>query len=284
MSIITKLRDEGKLSSAEQQIAKFILENPQQIIRMSIREIAKLTYTSPTTVMRLCRKISDGGFAEFRIDLASEVESFSKKVLTQEDEKLSQHFKETAEIIGQIEQSISESLRLTRQLLNEQVLLDVVNVILNSKTIDIYGRGASNSVGEDFHYKMYRLGFNTHIYKGVDLQYIQAQNSDSTHCGLVISSTGETPEILKIANTLNSKGTPVITLTGSQDSSLLKNSDYALYFKSFESNLRVGAITSRSAMQYALDVLYFLIYNSDYEKNFRTVLNTYVPENLISKE
>jgi len=165
MSIIAKLRDEGKLSSAEQQIAKFILENPQQIVRMSIREIAKLTYTSPTTVMRLCRKISDGGFAEFRIDLATEVESFTKKIITPDDEKLSQHFKETIDIVGQIEQSISESLRLTRLLLNEQVLTDVVNVILNSKTIDIYGRGASNSVGEDFHYKLFNLSFTNNILK-----------------------------------------------------------------------------------------------------------------------
>lgn len=284
MGIIAKLRDTGKLSSSEQDIAKYILENAPKVIRMSIRDIAKATYTSPTTVLRLCSKITDEGFAEFRVLLAAEINSYSNRKLTLEDEKLAEHMRETEHIIASIETNVVESLRLTSKLISQEELVRVVQIIKQSSKIDIYGRGASNSVGEDFHYKLFRLGFNVEIYRGVDLQYMQAQNSDATHCALVISSTGETPEILKIAEILNAKGTPVITLTGSQDSELLKHSDYPLYFKCFESNLRVGAITSRSAMQYVLDILYFLILNSDYEKYSERVLSTYVPGDLISKK
>jgi len=284
MSIISKLRDTGKLSASEQEIAKYILDNAHSVLRMSIREIAKATYTSPTTVLRLCSKITNEGFAEFRVLLSSEINSYSPKALSLEEEKLAENMIETELIIASIEKNIVESLRLTSKLINNEELIQILKIIKQSSTIDVYGRGASNSVGEDFHYKLFRLGFNVHIYKGIDLQFIQAQTSDPSHCALIISSSGETPEIVKIAEILNIKGTPVITLTGSQDSELLKHSDYPLYFKCFESNLRVGAITSRSAMQYVLDVLYFLILNSDYEKYSEKVLTTYVPSDLLSKK
>lgn len=281
MGIINKLRDFSKLSNSEQEVAKYILNNPKSILNQSIREIALKTYTSPATVMRLCSKVCDAGFAEFRVQLAHEIDSFSKKTFTHEDESLFKNIRETNDLIQQIEDSISKSLKLTQHLLNSETLLSIIELVKKANRIDIYGRGASNSVGEDFHYKLYRLGFPVFIHKGIDLQFIQAQNSDENGCAFILSSSGETPEMLRIAAILNQKGTPVVTLTGSQDSSLLKSSDYPLYFKCFESNLRVGAISSRSAMQYVLDVVYFLIYNSDYDTYSKRILSTYVPKDIL---
>lgn len=281
MAIITKLRDFSKLSSAEQEVAKFILSNPKAILTQSVRDIAKQTYTSPATVMRLCSKVCDGGFAEFRIQLAQEINSFSQKNYTHEDETLFNHIREVNDLIKQIEVSISQSLKLTQQLIQPETLLTIIELMKKSERIDIYGRGASNSVGEDFHYKLYRLGFPVFIHQGIDLQFIQAQNSNEKCCAFILSSSGETPEMLRIGTILNTKGTPVVTLTSSQDSTLLKNSDYPLYFKCLESNLRVGAISSRTAMQYVLDVIYFLIYNSNYETYSKRILETYVPIDIL---
>lgn len=61
--ILCQLRDHQSLSSTEVKIAEYICAHPQEVTTMSVREIAKKTYASPTSVMRLCRKICEDGFA-----------------------------------------------------------------------------------------------------------------------------------------------------------------------------------------------------------------------------
>lgn len=65
--LIHKLKKQEDFSSSEKEVANYILEHPKEIINMSIREIAKKTYSSPTTILRLCRKVGMKGFQEFRI-------------------------------------------------------------------------------------------------------------------------------------------------------------------------------------------------------------------------
>lgn len=104
---------------------------------------------------------------------------------------------------------------------------------------------------------MYRLGYNVHLFEGIGLQAIQVFNFDNDHLA-IISSIRETPEIINFAKILNGNGTQIITITSSQDCTLLQYSDYPLFFKCFETNKYVGEITSRSAMRYVLDVFIFL--------------------------
>jgi DNA-binding MurR/RpiR family transcriptional regulator len=72
-------------------------------------------------------------------------------------------------------------------------------------------------------------------------------------------------------------------LTGWQDNTLLKFSDYPMFFKCLESQEKVGSISSRTAMQYVLDILYFLIINSNYESNTQKIINSYIPNGLLNE-
>ncbi|MGN1344159.1 MAG: MurR/RpiR family transcriptional regulator [Traorella sp.] len=284
-NILQKLRERDKLSNSEAIIAKYICANPEKVVRMSVREIANETFTSPNSVMRLCRKICNDGFAEFRIQLAQEVQlRKTNDKMTKAQIDLAKKMESINEVMNELKINVINSIEATQQLINADIVTRVIKLINQSKVIDIYGRGSSNSVGLDFRYKLFRLGYQVFIFEGLDLQAIQALNSDPSHCAIVISSTGETPEIINFADILNKKGTPVVTITGSQDCTLLKYSDYPLFFKCFEDNERVGGITSRSATQYVLDIIYFSLLNSDYEKHTQTILNNYVPEDIATKK
>lgn len=284
-SILKKLQKQEKFSNAEIEIANYICKYPEKVVRMSVREIAKNTYTSPNSVMRLCKKICNDGFAEFRIQLASEINRQDRAQFPSDDPKdLAIKMESIDEVMNELKVNVIKSIEYTQGLINADIVERIIDLIDHCAVIDIYGRGSSNSVGLDFHYKMYRLGYQVYIHKDLDLQAIQAKNSDETHCAILISSTGETPEIINFAEILNSKKTPVITITGTENCSLLKYSDYPLFFKCFENNERVGGITSRSATQYVLDVLYFAILNANYEKHSKTILNTFVPDDIATKK
>ena len=72
MSIILKLEEKKDFSAAERKIADYILENKEEILHFTIRELAQATYTGTSTVMRLIKKVYNGGFSDFKLDLAIE--------------------------------------------------------------------------------------------------------------------------------------------------------------------------------------------------------------------
>lgn len=252
--------------------------------RKWLKSIYKIAFINKNYVMRLCRKVCTGGFAEFRIELTKELHQFNSFNNENIDtEILAKKMDNIDQVMNDLKNSVINSIEYTQKLINADILENVCNTINNAKIIDIYGRGSSNSVGKDFLYKMYRLGYNINLFEGIDLQAIQAFNSDNTHVAIIISSSGETPEIVNFAKILNTKNTPIITITGSNDCSLLNYSDLPLFFKCFESNKKVGGITSRSATQYILDIIYFSILNLDYKKHSKKIIDTFVPENIAIK-
>src|SRR5215472_11895764 len=61
------------LRAAEQRVADFILKNPEELIHLTVTELAERTQTSESTVVRLCQKIEYKGYQEFKIMLARDL-------------------------------------------------------------------------------------------------------------------------------------------------------------------------------------------------------------------
>lgn len=55
-----------RFSASESKIADYIIENKEEILHLTIRELAKTTYTGASTVMRVIKKIYDGSFSVLR--------------------------------------------------------------------------------------------------------------------------------------------------------------------------------------------------------------------------
>ena len=53
MSIMTQLEFELDFSHSEKEIAHYILNEGEKILNLSIKELAKKTYTSPATIVRI---------------------------------------------------------------------------------------------------------------------------------------------------------------------------------------------------------------------------------------
>ena len=79
MSIIAKLTEKKDFSASESKIADYIIENKEEILHLTIRELAKTTYTGASTVMRVIKKIYDGSFSDFKVDLAYELQNMMSK-------------------------------------------------------------------------------------------------------------------------------------------------------------------------------------------------------------
>lgn len=56
-------------SSAERNVIEYVQGNPRAVLSMTIRELADETFTSPSTIVRLCRKLGCDGYKQFQREI-----------------------------------------------------------------------------------------------------------------------------------------------------------------------------------------------------------------------
>ena len=72
--IIAKIHNAFKnLTGAEQKIASFVLKSPQDVVNMTVKQLANVCKTAPSAVNRMCKSIGVEGFSKLKIELASSV-------------------------------------------------------------------------------------------------------------------------------------------------------------------------------------------------------------------
>lgn len=74
MSLLKKLELANHFSSSEKSIASYILNNTEEVLNLSTIELAKKTYTSPATIVRLCQKLDFKGYNDFKIALSANLQ------------------------------------------------------------------------------------------------------------------------------------------------------------------------------------------------------------------
>ena len=126
MNILEQLREAEHFSSAEQNIIRYLLQYPETIINFSVRDLAKASYTSPSTVTRLVKKLDDGhGFSHFKARFFSEINSV---FLASGDRTIN-----TNETVHSIVQKIADleqtAIEQTKQSIDYQTLVRAANLI-----------------------------------------------------------------------------------------------------------------------------------------------------------
>lgn len=274
MSVLIKLRDYRNLPAAESEVRKYILKNAKQVLDMTVYDVANNSYTSPATVIRLCKKLDMKGFNQFKIKLASEIRGFDNLQLDVLD-TTNVSEKDTPEIvIDKITSIDRQSIEETRLLLNEKSLSEAAKHLHDASIINFFGVGASNIVALDATYKFMRIGKNVASYQLYDRQYVQAVNSDSSHVAVIFSYSGETKEMLQVLNELQKNGCYVIAVTCSTSNTLANLADNSIAVSSKETVFRSGAMASRITQLYIVDILYALCCQLDYDVVKEKVVKT----------
>ncbi len=77
--LLIRLRErKATASPAERNIIDFIQADPNRVVDMSIRELGEAAYVSPSTIVRLCRKLGCSGYKEFQRSLVFELTALTE--------------------------------------------------------------------------------------------------------------------------------------------------------------------------------------------------------------
>ena len=142
-------------STAESNLAHYITEDPQAVIGKSIHELARLTYTSPSTIVRFCRKMGFQGYREFQQGLMYETALYheSRDVALQDITPKDS----TRNVIRKVTSKNVESLRITEKLLDPKVVDACVELLTQCRLVALFGLGASLLAAQDLQLKLLRV-------------------------------------------------------------------------------------------------------------------------------
>lgn len=274
-SALIRLRERAaQFSSTERGVAERILAEPQLVVDLSVHELAQKTFSSPSTIVRMCIHTGYSGYKEFRREVTFELARREQTLRT--GKKEIQHSDSLEQIIDKITYANVLSLEETRDLLDVDVLRSCVEVIRRARVVYLFGMGASLCAAKDAYLKFLRLNKLCVINEDWHSQLVQSFNATSQDAALVFSYSGATAEVIECMRNLKHRGTPIIAITRCIQSPVSDLADYRLYTAANESLFRSGAMSSRMAQLNVVDILFTALANADYDQSVTQLSRTHI--------
>ncbi|MER2173897.1 MAG: MurR/RpiR family transcriptional regulator [Carnobacterium sp.] len=197
MNDISKLIQGKNLSELDIKILHYIIENIDDVLERGVREIAKDNFTSPSTIIRLSKKMGYTGFIDLYYQLLPMVKKTDDHLADNDEDFLS---------ISQ-EDFFKENSREDIKQFVQQVLH------LKQKYIFIYATGFSAIAAEYLYKKLLVLGKKTVIATGTDSIGVFENNLEDIGAFIVISKSGETQQVIDKLLVAKDQGIFTITFT-----------------------------------------------------------------------
>ena len=272
---LLKLREQSKsLSPTEVEIAAHILNNPKLVVDCSIHELARLTFSSPSTIVRLCHHTGYSGYKEFR--KAVSVTLAKREQNRQHESQDITRSDNLQDIIDKITYKNMISLEETKDLMDVNTLRQCVEMIRKARVIYLFGMGASLCAARDAYLKFLRLNKLCVINEDWHSQLLQAKNATKDDLGLVISYSGATVEVIECMKCLKVNRTPTIAITRCINSPVTELADQKLYTTANESIFRSGAMSSRISQLNIIDILYTALANDSFDASLEQLSKTHI--------
>jgi DNA-binding MurR/RpiR family transcriptional regulator len=269
----TRARIQSMLPSmgpVAQRIGSFVVEHPEEVVHMSVSEVAERTDCSEGSVVGFCKMLGTKGFQELKILLAQEIVQPVQYI----HEDLAP--KDSAEaVIGKIFHSNIQTLQETTSVLDANELKRAVKLMKRASRIEIYGIGSSATIAEDAYYRMLRIGLNAVAVTDSHIQAISASRTGRDVATLTISHSGSTYETVLATRLAKEAGASTICITNFGKSPIQSFADVLLYTMARETRFRTEAMTSRLAQLAIIDTLIACLALADYDASVATLKSTF---------
>lgn len=259
----TKIRHKyNTLSASQKLIADHILNDQKHAVMSTISDLAKSCNVSETTVMRFIKKLGYTSFQIFRIDMAHEITEISYDQKSPHKLKIEDGYQDistdddVATINQKVIQSASIAINDLKSLIDPASIEAVVTLFSKADKLLFYGSGGSDVIALDGYHKFLRLGFNVTTHSNSHFMMIQAAHLSQTDIAVLISHTGESREVLEIAENAKKQGAKIICITSYINSNLAKLSDIALFSSTNQLKYYTDAMVSRILQLVILDMIF----------------------------
>lgn len=241
---------------AEKKIADCIIERKEDVIDMTVAELAKASGTSDATVSRFCRRCGFKGFQHLKMSLAREVlEEQGKSIQVSNDilrEDISQSLQNIlANKVAELTQTVS--------MMEPKKLEEILACLEAAGTVQVAAVGNTIPVALDFSFKLNQLGIPAVSGTIWETQIAYTLNMKKGDVVVVISNSGMSRRLLTLVEGAKENGVTVISVTNSPESPVAAASDYHITTATREKLLVDEFCFSRVSATMVVEVLYLLL-------------------------
>lgn len=248
----------NKMSASDQKIGKTILEDPAEVMNITISKLANKAKVSDASITRVCRNLSLSGFHELKILLAQSMgqkESKSLKELPKDDIQA---------VLAQIEKNKINEIQSTLGHIPTDELKQILSLIEKSRIVQISAEGDTYPVAADAVYKFNQIGILSFASGGnVETADAQTMNLNNKDCLIVISNSGESAALIKEIELAKKNKIKIISITNNPASPIALNSDYHLRTGVRQTVLQNQYYFSRVAAFTIIEALFLLLIKRD---------------------
>lgn len=237
------------LPPSERKVIDFVLANYEDVIRMTLAELAQRSGVSDATVVRLCRSLEFNNFFELKISLTRTLEDAPRLIHDDVREGDS-----SATVARKVLHTAIQAVQDTLQVLDDESFNQAVNLVFQADRILIAGVGSSGPLAHELYNRLIRLRLNCHVHTDIYLQVVEAALLTEKDAVVLISQNGSTIGPIRTASEARRKGAKIIVITGNAVSELSELADVILLTVSHET--RLETIDSRVAQHALLQALY----------------------------
>lgn len=251
------------MSVVEKKIADYILNHPDEVMFMTVAQLASKIGTAESSIVRFCHNIGFQGYSSLKINLAQNQEK-NKKIMLDEisvDNNCDSNLSITAKVFSSVIRSLNETLALV----SEDVLTKTVDALCSADKIIFLGIGTSAVIAMDTYYRFMRIGLPASAATDPHIMLISASMLGKNSVAFGISHTGRTPETVRALEVAHKQGAHTICLTSYQKSPITQISDISIVTSASENKMMREAITSRIAHITIMDSLYACISLKKYD-------------------
>ncbi len=219
------------MSAQLQQAARYVLEHPEEVALVSMREVARYADVQPATMTRLAKYLGLPGYDELRAQHAAALrqgsDGFAAKVRQRGDEGSERGASDTA---SRMLQGVSAQLASLCEPDSLRRLEATADRLRSARKVYVLGLRSSHAIAWHFHYVMTLLGERSVHLDGPGGTggdgLIRATSEDVL---LVISIKPYAKNALELAQLAKEQGVGVVSITDSEVSPLVALSEQAVF-------------------------------------------------------
>ncbi len=245
----------------EQQIARFIIDFPGEVVNMSIGELANSCGTSISSIVRMCKSANYSGYKELCRTLSTDLALNQQESITYNDVRPGDSMES---IVHSVCSSNTKSIENTKSTLVTEDLDHAVDIICMADRVDFYGVGTSGIIALDAHNKFVRIHKLSMSSADPHDQILCATSLKKGDVAILISYSGDTKDILETAEVVKQTDATLISITRYSKNLLSQKADICLYSSSSESLIRSGVMGQRIGQLTVIDILYTAVVSRQY--------------------
>lgn len=241
---------------AEKKIADCIIERKEDVIEMTVAELAKASGTSDATVSRFCRRCGFKGFQHLKMSLAREVLEERGKSVQVSNDILREDIPQSLQNI--LANKVAE-LTQTVSMMDPQKLEKILSLLEQAHTVQVAAVGNTIPVALDFSFKLNQLGIPAVSGTIWETQMAYTLNMKAGGVVVVISNSGMSRRLLTLLEGAKENGVVVISITNSPESPVARASDYHITTATREKLLLDEFCFSRVSATMVAEMLYLFL-------------------------